>query len=112
MVLLSSPAVLDDQQLKEVVADMLKGSQAARMAWPAYAMSEDVVDLARSIQVPVMVLAAAQDVVEPLERIKKEVCANISGSDLVIIEDSGHLSPLEAPGTVSSHIMRFLKDTQ
>lgn len=108
-VLVSSPGVLEDQQVKQVVADMLKGIQAARTAWPAYAMSENIVDVASRIQVPVMVLAAAQDVVEPLERIKSEVCGNIPGSDLVVIPNSGHLSPLEAPDKVSSHIIRFLE---
>lgn len=109
-VLVSSPRALDNELFKQVVGDMLKGNEYARAAWPAYAMGEDVGHLARRIQVPVLVIAAAADVVEPLDRVKKEVCNIIPGSKLVVVPDSGHLSPLEAPEAVSQQMLSFLED--
>lgn len=107
-VLVSSPNVLEDGMLKQVVEDMLKGNEYARAAWPSYAMSEDFGHLASRVRVPVLVIAAAQDVIEPLDRVKREVCDVIPGSKLVIVPDSGHLSPLEAPDMVSTQILSFL----
>lgn len=107
-VLFSSPQTLDDRFLKQTVEDTLKGNKHARAAWPAYAMGENIAPLANQIVVPVLVLAGAEDVVEPLERIKAEVCGNIHRSTLAVIPNSGHLIPLEAPEEVSTHIEEFL----
>lgn len=106
--LISSPNVLEDGMFKQVVEDMLKGNEYARAAWPSYAMGEDFGLLASRIRVPVLVIAAAKDVIEPLDRVKREVCDVILGSKLVIVPDSGHLSPLEAPDMVSTQILSFL----
>lgn len=108
-VLVSSPRILDDEVFKQIVGDMLKGNEYARAAWPAYAMAEDFGYLARQIRVPVLIIAAAADVVEPLDRVKKEVCEVVPGSKLVVIQDCGHLSPLEAPDTVSKQVMGFVE---
>lgn len=110
-VLISSPQALNDETIKFVVADMLKGCKHARAAWPSYGMAEDITDLMVKIdldRVPVLVIAAAQDVVEPLERVRKEVCGHISGAEMVIVPGSGHLSPLEAPEEIARHILGLL----
>lgn len=110
-VLTSRPEALDGETLKTVVADMLKGNSDARAAWPSYAMAEDIAELTEKIQVPVLVVAAAQDVVEPLDRVKKEVCGHIPGSELVVVSNSGHLSPLEVPDEIARHILGFISQT-
>lgn len=92
-----------------VVPDMLRGSKLAREAWPAYAMAEDVSSEVDRIRVPVLVLAAEKDLVEPVERIKTEVCGRISGAELEVLPGSGHLSPLDAPEEVAESIVRFLE---
>lgn len=107
-VLVSAPDALDDKILKQVVGDMLRGNQYARAAWPSYAMGQDIQHLATKIKVPVLVLAAAKDVVEPLQRVEREVCGVIPGAELVVISNSGHLSPLEAPEQVAENILKFL----
>lgn len=108
-VLVSSSNALDDGLFKEIVEDMLMGNEYARAAWPSYAMGEDFGRLAGRIRVPVLVIAAAKDVVEPLERVRREVCDIIPGSQLVVIPDSGHLSPIEAPDVVARQMMSFLE---
>lgn len=92
-----------------LVSDMLRGNRWARKAWPAYAMGEDVSEAASRISVPVMVIAADRDVVEPLERVQKEVVARIPGATLDVVAGSGHLSPVDIPGVVSDHIIRFVE---
>lgn len=107
-VLLSSPGNLDDEVLKQVVGDMVRGNEHARAAWPAYAMGEDIEALARKIRVPVLVVAAASDVVEPLDRVRREVCGTIPGSRLVVVPDCGHLLPLEAPNAIGEYILDII----
>lgn len=53
---------------------------------------------------PVLVLAAGEDTVEPLDRVKGEVFARIPGTQFVVLSGSGHLSPLDTPEAVAEHI--------
>jgi pimeloyl-ACP methyl ester carboxylesterase len=91
-----------------VVSDMLRGNAWAREAWPTYAMAEDVSGGISNITVPVLVLAAAEDVVEPQERVKTEVCCRFPGARFEVVPGSGHLSPLDAPEAVARHLLEFL----
>lgn len=108
-VLLADPEKLPVALLKQTIGDMLRGNEYARAAWPAYAMREDLGDFSKKINVPVLVVAAALDVVEPLQRVQKEICARIHGARLRVVEGSGHLSPLEKAGDVAGHILEFLR---
>lgn len=92
-----------------VVPDMCGGNRWARAAWPAYAMAEDVSEAAGLITAPALVLAAEKDVVEPLERVRTEVCGRIPGARMEVVSGSGHLSPLDAPETVAQHILGFIR---
>jgi pimeloyl-ACP methyl ester carboxylesterase len=92
-----------------VVDDMLRGSRWAKEAWPAYAMSEDVSEAVGRISIPVLILAAENDVVEPLERVSANVCGRITGARMEVIHGSGHLSPLDTPQSVAQHIKDFIE---
>jgi pimeloyl-ACP methyl ester carboxylesterase len=72
-------------------------------------MGEDITELAKRIKVPTLAIASSQDVVETVNRVKTEVCRNIEGSSLVVIEKSGHLIPVEAPSELSKEIVRFIQ---
>jgi 3-oxoadipate enol-lactonase len=108
-VLLSPGSTISDEVVKAIVQDMLKGNPAARVAWPAYGMGEDITDCAQRIKVPTLAIGASQDVVETVDRVKTEVCGNIEGSSIVVIEKSGHLIPLDAPKELSKEIVRFIQ---
>ncbi|KAK8043047.1 hypothetical protein PG994_013530 [Apiospora phragmitis] len=99
-----------DVVVEALVNDMLRGSAAARAAWPAYAMGEDVSAWAEAIDVPVLVCAGEEDKVEPMARVRAEVCGVIRGAKLVTIPGAGHLLPIEAPARVSSLIVGFLRE--
>ena len=62
------------------------------------------------ISVPVLVLAAEKDVVEPQERVRKQVVERILNAKLKILPGSGHLSPLDAPEAVVENLIQFLKE--
>ncbi|VUC26816.1 unnamed protein product [Clonostachys rosea] len=94
--------------LESLVSDMLRGNEWAKKAWPTYGMGEDITTATSRIRCPVLVVAAGKDIVEPLERVKSEVCQNIQGAKLEVLEGSGHLSPIDCPSELSEHIRHFI----
>ena len=57
------------------------------------------------ITCPALVLCGRQDALTPLA-LHEEMAGAIAGASLVVIEDCGHLSPLERPRAVSA-VMRY-----
>lgn len=92
-----------------VVNDMLAGNKWAREAWPAYAMLTDISDAVSRLTIPTLVLAAAEDIVEPLDRVKAGLCSHFPAAELEVLHGSGHLSPLDAPEAVARHLLAFLE---
>ena len=103
-------AALSDELREQVVTDSLAGSVAAKRQWPAATILQDVSAGLAEIDVPVLVVAGRQDRVEPIEVIKSHVLAEIPGARLDVIDDSGHLIPLEQPDALSDRITAF-RDT-
>jgi 3-oxoadipate enol-lactonase len=101
---------LSKADVSMIVQDMTRGSVEAKAAWPAYGMGEDLRDVARKIDVPVLVVGAAKDQVETIEKLKNQVLSEIKGSRLEIIPDCGHLVPVEAPRILVEHIKPFLEE--
>jgi 3-oxoadipate enol-lactonase len=107
-VLSASP--LPDSTVAMLVADIMKGNAYASAAWPVYAMLEDIVADVKEIRVPVLVVAAELDKLEPIERLRSEVLENLvlaEEKEMVVVKGSGHLLPVEAPLEVAQHIERF-----
>lgn len=59
------------------------------------------------IDVPTVVIVGRQDQVTPLPR-SEEMAADIADSRLVVLEECGHMSPLERPAEVSEALRRWL----
>ncbi|KAG0648349.1 putative hydrolase [Hyphodiscus hymeniophilus] len=104
-----SSTKLDDETIAMLVEDMTRGNEFAKAAWPNYAMAEDIVEVAKKIDVPILVIAGELDKVETLDRVKKEVLCNVNGAEIVVVLGSGHLLPVEAPGEVSSLVREFVE---
>jgi pimeloyl-ACP methyl ester carboxylesterase len=102
-----SASELSDEVIASLVDDMLKGNEFAKAAWPEYAMGEDIVDEGRKINVPVLVIGGEKDIIEPVERLRREVLGRIEGAELVVIKGSGHLLPVEAANLVAQNIEEF-----
>ncbi len=59
------------------------------------------------IDVPTVVIVGRQDQPTPLAR-AEEMAADIANARLVVIEECGHMSPLEKPAEVSAALRRWL----
>lgn len=59
------------------------------------------------IDVPTVVIVGRQDQVTPLAR-SEEMAADIANSRLVVLEECGHMSPLERPAEVTDALRRWL----
>ncbi len=91
--------ILDMAQ--EVGADGFVREQTAIMARP------DSRPLLADIDVPTVVIVGRQDQATPLPR-AQEMAADIANARLVVIEQCGHMSPLEKPDEVSAALRRWL----
>jgi 3-oxoadipate enol-lactonase len=106
-----SGSAISDETVSILVADIVKGNAYARDAWPMYAMLEDIVADVKRIRVPVLVVTGENDKIEPIERLRSEVLGNLLAEvekEMVVVKDSGHLLPVEAPLEVAQHIERFV----
>ncbi|KAJ6445168.1 WD40 repeat-like-containing domain [Purpureocillium lavendulum] len=102
-VLTASP--LQQAVVDHIVADMIKGNEYAKSAWPAYGMNSNIVSDAMRIDVPTLVVGASKDIVEPIARIQTELCTVIRHAELDIVDGSGHLIPIEAPDKLALIIL-------
>jgi pimeloyl-ACP methyl ester carboxylesterase len=91
--------ILDMAQ--EVGAEGFEREQTAIMGRP------DSRPLLVEIDVPTMVIVGRQDQSTPLPR-AQEMAADIANARLVVIEECGHMSPLEKPAEVSAALRRWL----
>jgi len=59
------------------------------------------------IEMPALVIVGRQDRVTPLER-AQQMASDIANARLEVIEESGHMTPLEKPAEVSAALRRWL----
>jgi pimeloyl-ACP methyl ester carboxylesterase len=107
--LLLHPDRLTDQALVETVAGMAErvGRDAfLRQQTAIMARPDRRADLPR-IACPTLVLCGRQDALTPLA-VHDEMAAAIPGARFVVIENSGHLTPLEQPGPVAAALRDWL----
>jgi len=105
------PAHLDDQAVTQPIFDMateigaagFEREQTAIMARP------DSRPLLVEIDVPTVVIVGRQDQTTPLKR-SQEMATDIANARLVVIEECGHMSPLERPAEVSAALRRWLTE--
>ena len=86
---------------REIGAEGFLREQTAIMARP------DSRPLLVDIEVPTVVIVGRHDQSTPLAR-AAEMAADIASSRLVVIEDCGHMSPLEKPDEVTAELRRWL----
>jgi len=85
----------------EVGAEGFVNETRATMARP------DSRPLLVDIDVPTVVIVGRQDLTTPLVR-SEEMAADIATSRLVVLEDCGHMAPLERPAEVTAALRRWL----
>lgn len=94
---------------EQVVADSLRGAPQAKIAWPLGGMVEDITANVLSINVPVLVITGERDQVDRPETLRGELLPRILGSQMHVLPDTGHLSPLENPAAVATEIRQFMQ---
>jgi pimeloyl-ACP methyl ester carboxylesterase len=82
------------------------------MAWPRQALLEDFADRVGAINVPVLVLAGSDDKVDPPQILREHLLPLITTATLTKLGGTGHLSPLEVPDRIASHISAFVTRLQ
>ncbi|WP_428644481.1 alpha/beta fold hydrolase [Roseibium sp.] len=102
----------EDEDLKAIVVDMAMdtGPEAFIRQQTALMNRMDARPRLGEIACPALVLVGDGDRLTPLE-ISQEIHAHIPGSELAVIEGSGHLSTLEEPDKVTARLRDFLNKT-
>ena len=89
---------------EQFVADAVRASRAAWMAWLDAGSREDVSDLAGQIAVPTLVVAGADDGALGPDVQARETVARIPGARLETLPHAGHFVPLDAPARLAELI--------
>ena len=98
---------LSDVAKARVLRDSRASSSAARTEWPLHGIAEDVVEYTRKINAPTLVVAGEHDQVEPIEVLRDKLVPYLVGAKLVVVPQTGHLIPLEAPERLADVITEF-----
>ena len=94
---------------QRAIEDIQNNITASRLGWPTNALTEDVSEGLKTINVPTLIVAGENDIIDSPERLKAEVLANIADAELEIVKDAGHLPMLQFPETVARLIGDFVK---
>ncbi|MCK7612530.1 alpha/beta fold hydrolase [Roseibium sediminicola] len=99
----------EDEDMKAIVVEMAHDTGPEAFIRQQTALIDRIDSRPRlgEIACPTMVLVGDGDRLTPVE-ISREIHEHIPGSELVVIEGCGHLSPLEAPDAVTKTLRDFL----
>lgn len=99
----------DHAGLMAPLTEMVKRSTPETFANQQRALLDrpDALGVLRLIQCPTLVLCGKQDMWSPVAQ-HEEIAASIPGAKLVVVEDCGHMSPVEQPGAVTSALREWL----
>ena len=103
------PSRVDDPDVVQPILDMALevGGDGFVREQTAIMGRPDSRHMLVDIEVPTVVIVGRQDLTTPLRR-AEEMAADIANARLVVIENCGHMSPLERPGEVSTALRRWL----
>ena len=103
------PRHIDDATISQPIFDMAEeiGADGFVREQRAIIDRADSRHLLVDIDIPTVVVVGRQDQVTPLPR-SEEMAADIANSRLVVLEECGHMSPLEKPADVIATLRRWL----
>jgi len=99
----------NDETLRKIVRDMATETGAGAFVRQQRAIMSrpDSRPLLKTIRCPTVVVVGDGDELTPPE-LAKEICAGVSGAQLVVIPECGHLSPVEKPDAVNAALGEWL----
>lgn len=80
--------------------------------WLLEGMEHVIAEQMHRVKAPVSVLASVDDPVIPYDTIKRDVAGIVPRTQLISLQEIGHLMPLEAPDIVANHIRQILSESQ
>ena len=103
------PSRLSDSSVTQPIVEMaaLIGADGFAREQRAIMARPDSRPLLVDIKMPTVVISGRQDRTVPLAR-AEEMAADISHSQLVVLEQCGHMAPLEKPVEVAAALRRWL----
>jgi pimeloyl-ACP methyl ester carboxylesterase len=107
------PARLGDARLIDAILDMLERKTPDIFAAQIHALLSrpDASGLLEDIRCPTLVLCGAQDSWS-LPQGHRDMAAAIRGSTLCVIDDCGHMAPMEKPAEVNATLAAWLARLQ
>lgn len=103
------PSRIEDETVTQPILEMAQevGSDGFVREQTAILGRADSRPLLVEIEVPALVLVGRQDHPTPVAR-AQEMATDIANARLVVIEDCGHMAPLEKPAEVTDAMRRWL----
>lgn len=98
----------DDATVEQLIEDSLAGSPGAKRAWPTSVAYEDISSVVSNINVPTLILVGDHDRQDPEEQQRREVLPLIANAKLRVINDCGHLIPIDQPSILAEAILSFV----
>ncbi|MCV7203815.1 alpha/beta hydrolase [Mycolicibacterium peregrinum] len=90
----------------QVIEDSLAAAGQARTEWPLRGIAEDITQAAERISVGTTIIAGGRDVVEPVDVLRQHLVPFISHARMRVLDNAGHLIPLEAPDALAGQLTR------
>lgn len=103
------PIHMEDKELVSMITDMAisLGNKIFSRQQRAIAGRIDSIPSLASIKCPTLILCGRDDAITPIG-LHQEMVTEIEGAGLSIIDDCGHLSPLEQPTRVNEALTQWL----
>lgn len=103
------PSRLEDRDLLKLLAEMASSVGSAGFPKQQHAAMNrpDSRDLLAGLRAPALVLCGREDQVTPLP-LSEEMAALLPDAELVVVENSGHMTTLEQPAAVIKAVLRWL----
>jgi pimeloyl-ACP methyl ester carboxylesterase len=98
------PAIRD-----RAIHGVLRMSRAALRAWLDSGSKEDWSARVGTLQLPALLFAGTEDAALGPDAQSEHTLPHLANGQLIALDGSGHLSPLERPAELTDHILTFLR---
>ena len=104
-----APSRQHDEALREAIIAMMGGKSAAIFAAQIQALlaRPDAEPLLRTIECPTLVLCGCDDNWSP-PAVHQEIVKRVPHGKMVVLEDCGHMAPMERPAEVNAALLEWL----
>jgi pimeloyl-ACP methyl ester carboxylesterase len=95
------------KSMTRIVDDALVAQHEHWIGWYDRGRGIDFMERLSDIDVPTLVIAGAKDPLALPQRVKRDCAGAITGALFVLLRDSGHNLPIEAPDEIATAIRQF-----